>query len=196
MKMFSLVLSLALFGLFSSAASAQNVNVRGTITAFDGKMISVKSRDGRDLRVELPESVAVAVARPFSMSEVKTGMPLAVTTIKRADGAIVAIDVRPVPPTAPQGLSPYDLQPNSTMTNATLEGTAQSAGGQEFTLNYKSGTVKVLVPEGTPMSQTAPGSRADIKPGETIFAVVKPGADGTLTIIRMVISKDGVKPTA
>ena len=61
MKNPAIALILGIFGLFSAAAVAQNVNVRGTVTAFDGKIISVKARDGRDLQVELPDNVPVSI---------------------------------------------------------------------------------------------------------------------------------------
>lgn len=196
MRKLAIALIPVICALFSAAAFAQNVNVRGTVTAFDGKMISVKARDGRDMQVELPDNVAVSITKALNLSDLKPGQVVAVTTIKRAsDGATVAIDVRPISANANQGLSPYDLQPESTMTNATLEGLVQSTGGQEITLNYKTGTVKVLVPEGTPMSRAAPGERSDIKPGETIFIAARPAPDGRLTALRAQVSKDGVKPT-
>lgn len=81
------------------------------------------------------------------------------------------------------------------MTNANLEGSVQASGGQELTLNYKTGTVKVRVPPGTPMSQSAPGTRTDLKPGETVFMVARPDESGKLTTVRLQVSKDGVKPT-
>jgi len=81
------------------------------------------------------------------------------------------------------------------MNNALLEGQAQSAGGSELTLNYKSGMVKVLVPAGTPMSQAVPGNRADIKVGETIFVAARVDADGKFTAARVQVSTNGVKPT-
>ncbi len=180
--------------LFGGAASAQNVNIRGTLTAFDGKVMSVHGRDGRDVRIDLPETVNVASTRPFSFADITPGMVLGVTTVKRADGATVAIDVRPIPPTANQGLSPFDLQPESTMTNAAFEGSVQTSGGNEITLNYKTGTVKVLVPPGTPMSQSAPGSRDDLKPGETVFVSTRREGDA-LVAQRVQVSKNGVKPT-
>jgi len=174
----------------------QTANIRGTLTGFDGKVLSVKTREGQDVKVELPDNINVNATRTFTLADVKPGMVLGVTTIKRADGATVAIDVRPIPPTARQGLSPFDLQPQSTMTNAAMEGTvAQVPGGNELTLNYQSGTIKVLVPPGTPMSQSMPGSRADLKPGEGIFVAVKPGADGALVAVRVQVGKDGVRPT-
>ena len=177
------------------ALAQQNTNIRGTISAFDGKQLSVKAMDGKSVVVDLPETVNVAITTPFSMADIKPGMALGVTTVKRADGTIVAIDVRPIPATANLGMSPYDLQPQSTMTNATFEGSAQAAGGNEITLNYKTGTIKVLVVPGTAMSRAAPGSRTDLKPGETVFVAARSEAGDKLTAIRVQVSKDGVKPT-
>ena len=191
-----LSLIVGLFAFSAGSAMAQkNINIRGTVTAFDGKVISVNSREGGAVKVELPDNVAVAGTKAITLADVKPGMPLGVTTIKRADGEIVAIDIRPIPPTAALGLSPFDLQPGSTMTNATLEGQVQSTSGAELTLNYKSGMVKVMVPPGTPMSQAIPGNRSDIKPGETIFIAVRVGDDGKFTAARVQVSTNGVKPT-
>lgn len=196
MKKLCLGLILGLIAVASSSVLAQKlVNIRGTVTAFDGKIISLNSREGGQVQVELPDNVNVAGTKTITLADVKPGMPLGVTTIKRADGEIVAIDVRPIPPTAPPGLSPHDLQPGSTMTNAVLEGQMQSAGGAELTLNYKTGMVKVLVPPGTPMSATIPGNRSDIKPGETVSIAARAGADGKFVAARIQVSTRGVKPT-
>lgn len=191
------IVCIALLGLLSAASSyaQQNVNIRGLVTAFDGKVIDVKTRDGGDVKIALPDTVNVNATKAFTMADIKPGMVMGVTTVKRADGATVAIDVRPIPPTAPQGLSPFDLQPGSTMTNAAVEAAVDSVGGQELVLNYKTGSVKVLVPPGTPMSQSMPGSRNDIKPGETVFVSARAGDGGMFTAVRVQVSKDGVKPT-
>jgi hypothetical protein len=169
-------------------------NIRGTVSAFDGKTIAVTTRDGKAVDVLLPEAVPVNGTQAFSLADLKPGMVLGVTTVKR-DGQTIAIDIRPISPTARLGLSPFDLQPESTMTNATLEGQVVSSSGGELTLNHGAGPVKVLVPPGTPMSQSAPGSRADIKPGETIFIAARPDAEGRLTAARVQVSTNGVKPT-
>ena len=191
------IVCIALLGLLSAASSyaQQNVNIRGLVTAFDGKVIDVKTRDGGDVKIALPDTVNVNATKAFTMADIKPGMVMGVTTVKRADGATVAIDVRPIPPTAPQGLSPFDLQPGSTMTNAAVEAAVDSVGGQELVLNYKTGSVKVLVPPGTPMSQSSPGNRADIKPGETVFVSARAGEAGTFTAVRVQVSKDGATPT-
>ena len=45
------------------------------------------------------------------------------------------------------------------------------------------------------MSQSMPGSRSDIKPGETVFVAARAGDGGMFTAVRVQVSKDGVKPT-
>ena len=179
----------------SSAASAQqNTNIRGTISAYEGTQLTIDAKGGGKVLVTLPETVNVAITKPFTLADIKPGMALGVTTLKRGDGGVVAIDVRPIPATANLGLSPHDLQPNSTMTNATFEGSAQAPEGNEITLNYKTGTIKVLVVPGTAMSQAAPGARTDLKAGETVFVAARREGD-KLTAVRVQVSKDGVKPT-
>jgi hypothetical protein len=173
----------------------QSTNIRGIVTAFDGKTVAVNARDGSALEVVLPETLAVSGTKAITLADLKPGMSLGVTTVTRADGRIVAIDIRPIPATARLGLSSFDLQPNSTMTNAILDAQVVSMTGAELTLNYNDGTVKVLVPVGTPMSQAIPGNRSDIKPGETVFIVARPGPEGKLTAARIQVSTNGVKPT-
>ena len=81
------------------------------------------------------------------------------------------------------------------MTNAVLEGAVTASGGHELTLNYGAGTVKVLVPPGTAMSQSAPGTRADLKAGETVYVAARKNEAGGLTAVRVQVGKDGIKPT-
>lgn len=177
-----------------NATAQQNVNVRGAIQSFEGGVLTVAGAAGSTTRVHLPDNIGVSITRPFSMADLKPGMKLGVTTIQR-DGGLIAIDVRPIPAAAKPGLSPYDLQPQSTMTNATLEGIVAGAGMQEITLNHGGGTVTVRVPADTPMSQAAPGARSDLKPGETVFVAARRDETGNLVAIRVQVSKDGVKPT-
>ena len=185
--------------LFASAAvvqaQQQNVNIRGTISAFDGTTLTIAAREGRVVKVTVPDAVNVAATRAITLADLAPGTKLGVTTVQRGE-QLIAIDVRPIPPQANSGLSAYDLQPQSTMTNAVLEGTMQgAAGGSELTLNYGSGTAKVLVPPGAPMSQSIPGARSDLKVGETVFVAAHRDGEDAFTAVRVQVSKDGVKPT-
>ncbi len=195
MKLVPLFAAAAILAVTAPAALAQqNVNIRGTLSAFDGKVLQIKSNNGQDVAVNLPENVNISATKAFTLADAKPGMMLGVTTIQK-EGALVAIDVRPIPPAAKPGLSPYDLAPQSTMTNAALEGSVAGSGTQELTLNHGGGTVKVMVPPGTPMSQAVPGAREDLKPGETIYVAARREESGALTALRVQVSKNGVKPT-
>jgi len=178
-----------------SIACGQNINWRGTIASYDGKSLGVNLRNGQTILIDLPEALPISTTEPFSMADIKPGMVLGVTTVNRADGSKVAIDVRPISATAPQGLSAYDLQPQSTMTNAVLEATVLNAETHELVLNYKTGSVKVLVPPGTPMSRSSPGSRSDLVTGQSVYVASKPNSANGFTAVRVQVGKNGINPT-
>src|SRR5207247_9679009 len=80
----------ALF-LASSAADAQTPGrVRGTITAIDGNMLSVKSREGQDLKIELAPNATVAHLKALKLAAIAPGTPLGTSAVKGPDGKIVA----------------------------------------------------------------------------------------------------------
>jgi hypothetical protein len=87
----------------------------------------------------------------------------------------------------------WDSDPGASMTNANLDAIAQVTGGNEITMTYKGGAQKILVPPGTPVVTFVPGTRADLKPGETIFTSAR-DEGGKLVASRVSVSKDGVKP--
>lgn len=191
-----LVLAIALvIGSLPAFAQQSSENVRGTISAFDGKILSLMTNAGENAEVAVPLAARIFTTAPFGMNDIKSGMTLGVTTVKRADGATVAIDVRPIPAAAKKGLSPYDLAPQSTMTNAVLEGVVSDAGGPMLSLDYGDGKIKVLVTDATTMSRAIPGSVGDLKAGETVYVFANRGEAGKLEAVRVHVSKDGVKPT-
>ena len=194
MKSAALALTVLSLTMGPSLAQQQTQNIRGLIQTFDGQKLDVETFDGRKVSIGVPADLRVTTTKPFSLSEVKPGMKLGVTTVKAPNGQTIAIDVRPISATANEGLSPYDLKPESVMTNGIVEATVSSTQGPELTLNYKTGTVKVLVPPEATLSQPGPGALSDLKPGETIFVAAAREGD-KLTALRAQVSKDGVKPT-
>jgi hypothetical protein len=177
----------------SSVAFAQTpARVRGTITSIDGDVLSVKSREGKDLKVHLAQNVGVTTAKAATLEQLK-GKYVGVTAVQK-EGRMTALEVHAIPPQAKPGHFPWDLAPQSTMTNANLDGIAQASGGNEITLNYQGGSQKVLVPRGTPIVSFDPGTRADLKPGEYIWSNARQEADGRIVAERLNVSKDGVKP--
>ena len=108
----SLPLAVLLAMLVAAPADAQTTTrLRGTITAIDGNTMSVKSRDGADVKVQLPDNVAVSVAKAIKFEDIKQGDLLGVTTMPGPDGTMNAIEVHYLPPTVREGQGPWDLRP-------------------------------------------------------------------------------------
>jgi hypothetical protein len=178
-----------------TAAQAQtSVRVRGTITAIDGNVLSVKSREGRDLKITLADNVTVSVAKAIRFEEIKPGDKLGVTSMPGADGMPVAVEVHYLPPGVPEGQGPWDLQPGSTMTNASVAAIVAGTGNREVTLQFQGKTQKVAVPENAALARAVPGSRSDLAAGEYVFTVAQGVDDQSLSASRVQVSKDGIKP--
>ena len=184
------VLSLLVAGAVFAQAPTR---IRGTITSLDGDMLSVKSRDGKDLKLQLTPDAQVAVAKKLTLADIKPGTYVGVTSMEQG-GKQVAKEVHLIPPTAPSGHMDWDLMPGSKMTNANLQAAVQAAGGNEITLKYKDGEQKIMVPAGTPIVGFDSGDRSALKRGETIWTNARVESDGRLVTNRIQVSKDGVKP--
>ena len=195
---FAAAVVLALVSGLAEAQAATPMRIRGTITALEGNLLSVKSRDGKDLKINLADNLVVSGTKAITMADIKPGDYVGSTTMKRPDGALVALEVHLFPAAlrgvVPEGHMPWDLEPGSMMTNATLTAAVQAAGGREITLQYKDGSQKILVPEGTPMATSVPGDRSLLVPGAFVFMVAQVAPDGKISAARIQASKDGVKP--
>jgi hypothetical protein len=188
--------ALAMLLVFATVAAHAQVNlrVRGTITAFDGNVLSVKTREGKDLQLRLGEKAVVVAAKAMKLEDLKAGDYVGTTTKAGPGGALVAVEVHTLSPTTPQGHIPWDLQEGSMMTNGNVGTVVQSAGAQQLSLEYKGGSQKIVVPPGTPVVTNTPADRSALKPGEYVFTTAQVAADGTMIVQRIQVSKDGVKP--
>lgn len=182
--------------LAAGIAQAQTpLRVRGVITAVEAGSLAVKSRSGEDLRLTLPDNVGVAVATTVRFEDIKPGDYVGSAAVKGTDGRLVALEVHYLPPNAAAGHTPWDLQPGSTMTNANVaEAMVSGTGARELTLKYQGGEQVIVVPPTAPIVRAVPGSRADLKVGETVFIAAQAGTGGALSALRIQVSRDGVKP--
>ena len=179
--------------LASLSAQAQNMRVRGTITSLDGDVLSVKTREGKDVKIQLAPDAQVATTKKVSAAEFKPGSYVGVTSLKGSDGRLVAKRVHALGPQVPQMHGAWDGIPNSMMTNSNITSITKMGGGSELTLKNKDGEQKILVNSETEYYNFVPGTRADLKKGETIFTGARVDGDKLLTQ-RVTVSKDGVKP--
>jgi len=185
--------------VLGSVAYAQDtVRVRGTIDRVEGPIYVVKSRDGAELKVALAENGIVVAIVKASLSDIKPGLFVGSTAMPQPNGSQKAIEVHIFPEAmrgTGEGHYPWDLQANSTMTNANVEETVAGVDGQTLTLKYKTGEKKIVVTPQTAIVTYSPGDKNDLQPGTKIFiAAAKKQADGTLQAARINYGKDGLTP--
>jgi hypothetical protein len=200
-KIASLLASLAIVAVIVTNAWGQQpptVRIRGTIEAVDGTLLSIKSRDGSDIKVRVTDNVAVFGVAKAELSEIKIGSYIGVTAMPEPDGSQKAVAVHIFPENqrgAAEGFRPWDQRPGSTMTNATVAETVKGIDGQNILVKYKDGEKKVVVPPETPIVAFVAGDKAELKPGAKIiiFSANKK-EDGTLEAARVNVGRDGITP--
>ncbi|HEV3158383.1 MAG TPA: DUF5666 domain-containing protein [Xanthobacteraceae bacterium] len=165
-------------------AAPPPVRVRATVEKIDGGVLTVKTRDGTEMKLKLADSAPVNEIVKASLADVKPGAYVAVTGMPQPDGSQKALAVF-IFAEAQRGLAegyrPWDFAPNSTMTNATVDNQVAGVQGQTLTVKYKDGEQKVLVTPATEITAATKKSAADLKPGQkiSVFAAKKL-PDGTL----------------
>src|SRR5215470_14873184 len=138
---------LVAFAVTASIAQ-ERVRVRGTIEKVDGNTLTVKSREGATVTAVMPDNVRLTATVKASLEDVKPGVYVGVSAMPQADGSQKAIAIhifRESQRGTGEGFGPWDLQPGSTMTNATVDSTVAGVDGQVITVKYKDGEKKVIV---------------------------------------------------
>ena len=197
-RVFAAAVLAATFALSSVAAQAQNVRVRGTIESLDGDILSVKSRDGAELKLKLKDNVRIAGVIKASLADVKPDANVAITSKPRPDGTLEAVELRVAPAGQPFNSfhSEWDLMPNSFMTNGALQTSVAGVDGQVLTVKYKvkdkpDEEKKIVLTPKTIIATTVPGTTADLKPGLKVFVAGAPKLpDGSLDIAVIQVEKE------
>ncbi len=164
-------------------AAPPPMRVRATITRIDGSLLTVKTRDGAELKLKLADNAPVNEIVKASVGDIKAGAYVAVTGLPQPDGSQKALAVFIFPEAqrgVAEGYRPWDFAPNSTMTNATVDTQVAGKDGQTLTVKYKDGEQKVLLTPATEITASTRKSAADLKPGQkmSVFAAKKQ-PDGT-----------------
>jgi hypothetical protein len=171
--------------------------VRGTIEAVDGDTLAVKSRGGEDVRLHMTGDINVVGISKISLADVKVGSFIGTTTVPGLDGSQNAVEVHVFPEAmrgTGEGSRPYDLRPNSTMTNATVADSVVGNDGHTLMIKYRGGEKKVVVSPETPVVTYVPADKSDLKPGARVIAFTRKLPDGSLETSRVSVGRDGLTP--
>ncbi|MES2400306.1 MAG: hypothetical protein V4573_10005 [Pseudomonadota bacterium] len=192
-------LALLSFCLAASLAAAQTppvVRMRGNIVSVTPTSMVVKDRSGEVVDLLISDKLVVSEVYPIRLEDIKPGSYIGTAALPQADGTQRAIAVSVFPEAARgtgEGHRPFDLLPQSTMTNATVDdvGTiANSAAGRTLKLKYRDGEKTVIVPADAPVVTSRPSDRSLLVPGASVSLFAQEVA-GKPTVLRMNAGRNG-----
>jgi len=178
------------------AQAPQSVRIRATIDAVDAKSVSLTTRTGEKLTVALAPDTIVSALVPIKLEDIKPGSFIGSAAMPQADGTQRALEVHVFPESmrgTGEGHRPFDLQPQSTMTNGTV-GAVTGSVGRTLTVTYKGGDKTIVVPPDTPVVTYEPGSAALLVPNAHVIVFGTQAADGKVTATRISVGKNGLVP--
>jgi hypothetical protein len=196
MKIVALVAGL-LVATTTVAIAQTPVRVRGAITELSGQTLKVKSREGAVVELKLADGYTVTGVVKAALTDIKPGAFVGAAALKQADGTFRAQEVLIFPESARgtgEGHRPWDLTPDSTMTNATVDAIVEKVDGPILTLKYPNGQASIVVPRDVPIVTFSSGDPGLLRPGAAVFIQATKNADGTFTTNRILVGKDGVVP--
>lgn len=197
----SVILPVLAAGLIAPAAFAQTpapapTGVRGAIISASGDNLVVKTNRGAEQAIKLDKDTRVAAISLANINDIKPGSYIGAAAIPQPDGSQKALEVHVFPPALAgtgDGHRPFDLAPNSTMTNGTV-GDVVASNGRTLTLKYKGGEKKIIVPEDVPIVNIEAGDRSLLVVGAKVVVRARKNPDGSLTAASISAGKNGVAP--
>jgi hypothetical protein len=171
--------------------------VRGTIEGIVGDELAVRSRGGEEVKLHMTGDMRVVGITRIPLSDIKVGSFIGTTTVPGPGGTQNAVEVHVFPEDmrgTGEGSRPYDLRPNSTMTNATVAESVAGNDGHTLRVTYKNGEKKVVVSPNTPVVTYVPADKSDLKAGAKVIAALKRLPDGSFETDRVSVGRDGLTP--
>jgi len=185
------------------APANPTVRLRATIEKVDATSLTVRERSGEVITLVRPAEMDVSEVYPLSLADIKPGSYIGTAAMPQADGSQLALEVLVFPEAARgtgEGHRPWDLRPDSTMTNATVADLAAAPtsvpGGQKLTLRYKDGEKTVIVPPHVPVVSFKPGKADEnvlLVPGARVMITAQEKA-GKPTALRVIVGRNGFAP--
>jgi hypothetical protein len=169
---------------------------RATIDEVGPDSITLTSRSGERLTIALTSNTTVVAIVSIKLEEIKPGSFIGSAAIPQADGTQRALEVHVFPESmrgTGEGHRPFDLQPQSTMTNGTV-GSVTGTTGRTLTVTYQGGETTITVPPETPIVTYEPGTRAMLVAGAHVILFGTKGDGGAITPTRIAVGKNGLVP--
>ncbi len=178
-----------------SPAAITPTRVRGSVTQLSGDVLEVSDRAGRAILVKLVNPVTVLAVIAATEADLKPGSSVGVASVPNDDGSARALEVTVLPPGAQINPldGPWDLTPESRMTDGTV-GSLVMAAGRTITVNYGAGERKIMVPDDVPVVTFEQGDRGLLVPGAVVVVFARRAEDGNLSASTVAVGRGGVVP--
>jgi hypothetical protein len=163
----------------------------------DRESFDVKTRDGQERTLRLPADAKVARVAAASLADVKPGAYVGVAAVPGDGDALKALEVHIFPESmrgVGNGFRPFDLAPNSTMTNGAVNVRVDAVDGSQIVVAYNGGQKSIVIDKSTPIVSIEPGGLGDLMVGAAIVARGGAGPGGDYEANRIVVGVGGVVP--
>jgi len=193
----------ALVALLALPALAQNqegtpTRIRGKIESLSGDTLTVKSRDGADVKLALTKDTHIFGLIKAKLADIKKGDFIGSAAVPGKDGKLHAEEVVVFPEFArgmAEGHYPWDLKGGEeTMTNATVSEVTNVSKNRVMTVQYKGGEKEIAVAPGTPIVSFDKADKAVLKKGKAVFVPALKKPDGSIVALAVLAEQNGVKP--
>ncbi len=186
--------------LLSGAAHAQSgdtpARLRGKVDTVAGDAMELTLRNGTKETVKLAPDTRVTWLTEAQPSEIKPGSYIGTAAALQPDGTLKALEVQVFPPSmrgVGEGTRPWDLGPQSSMTNGTV-GSLVASSGRTITITYKGGEKRVLVPDDVPIVTYEPTDRSALTSGANVLVNGTRAADSVVTAGSVSVGKNNLVP--
>lgn len=184
-------------GLAAFAQATPPTVVRGSLVSVDGNVVTIKGATST-YKVTLAADARVTYAVKSDISKVSAGMFIGTAAVPQSDGSYRALEIQLFDQSAhpAEADRPWDIAPQSTMTNATIATmtptTVDKVDGRMLVLKLKDGDKRVFVPPSTPIIEYEKADRAALVPGASVLAFATKKDDGSLTTASIQVGKAGL----
>jgi hypothetical protein len=181
---------------FGALAQTPSMRISGQIERLDGATLMVKTIDGTEVAVTLPDGVLVTALVNRALSDIKQGDFVGSAAVPGGDGKLHAQEVHIFPESLRgmgEGHRPMP-GPNRSMTNAVVAEVAVAPEGRDLRLKYHGGEQVIEVTPGARIVGIVRADRSILVPGSAVLVLATKQPDGALKATMVQGEKDGVKP--
>jgi hypothetical protein len=207
------VLGCMLVGLAGNvAAQSAPRKIVGDVVAYQAGVLQVRTASGAQESMRLSDPPRISVRGQSDVAHIKPGDFVATTAAPRADGTLVASELRIFPESMRgRGEGHRPMTGANTMTNATVASVSRASGRPSETsatvgavtnangeatlkVTYKGGDKIIVVPPTTPVMTTDEGTPAVLVPGAHVLVYASTQPDGSLVAERLSVGKGNYVP--